>query len=114
MTTTGTSPVSGLGRAMKHLAEGMAKAAAKERGEPVEIPHWTWHDLRRTAATGMARLGIPVRITEAALNHVSGPGGGIVAVYQRHDYADEKRQALEAWAWFVAELVEGKAGNVVG
>jgi hypothetical protein len=61
----------------------------------------------------MARLGIPVRVTEAVLNHVSGTGGGIVAVYQRHDYADEKRQALEAWARFVLELVDGKAENVV-
>ena len=42
-----------------------------------------------------------------------GAGGGIVAVYQRHDYADEKRQALEAWGRFVLSLVEGKADNVV-
>ncbi len=112
-TTTGTTAVSGFGKAMRHLAEGMAKAAVKERGEPVEIPHWTFHDLRRTAATGMARLGIPVRVTEAVLNHVSGTGGGIVAVYQRHDYADEKRAALEAWGRFIAQLVEGGAGNVV-
>ncbi|MFE3837901.1 tyrosine-type recombinase/integrase [Pseudogemmobacter sonorensis] len=112
-TTTGNSPVSGFFKARATLAEAMELIAAKERGEPVEIPRWTFHDLRRTAATGMARLGIPVRITEAVLNHVSGTGGGIVAVYQRHDYADEKRQALDAWARFVAELIEGKAGNVV-
>lgn len=112
-TTTGTTPVSGFSKGLDHIQARMAALAAKERGEPVEIPHWTWHDLRRTAATGMARLGIPVRVTEAVLNHVSGTGGGIVAVYQRHDYADEKRQALEAWARFVTELVEGKAGNVV-
>jgi integrase len=112
-TTTGSTPVSGFSKAMRHLAEGMAEAAEKDRGEPVDIPHWTFHDLRRTAATGMARLAIPVRVTEAVLNHVSGTGGGIVAVYQRHDYADEKRQAREAWARFVAELVGGKAGNVV-
>ena len=92
----------------------MEEIASEEAGEPVEIPRWTFHDLRRTAATGMARLGIPVRVTEAVLNHArSGTGGGIVAVYQRHDYADEKRQALEAWARMVAELVEGRAENVV-
>lgn len=112
-TTTGTTPLSSFTRSRNQLHETMSQIAAKERGEPVEIPHWTFHDLRRTAATGMARLGIPVRITEAVLNHVSGTGGGIVAVYQRHDYADEKRQALDAWARFVAELVEGKPGNVV-
>jgi integrase len=112
-TTTGTTPVSGFAKGRKHLAEAMDEIAANERGEPVDISHWTFHDLRRTAATGLARLAIPVRVTEAVLNHVSGTGGGIVAVYQRHDYADEKRAALEAWARFVAELVEGKAENVV-
>jgi len=91
----------------------MAGIASKERGEPVEIPRWTFHDLRRTAATGMARLGISVRVTEAVLNHISGTGGGIVAVYQRHDYADEKRQALEAWGRFVLSLIVGKPDNVV-
>lgn len=112
-TTTGNSPVSGFYKARATLAEVMVQIAAKERGEAVDIPRWTFHDLRRTAATGMARLGIPVRVTEAVLNHVSGTGGGIVAVYQRHDYADEKRQALDAWARFVMSLVEGKPGNVV-
>lgn len=112
-TTTGTSPVSGFYKARAHLAKAMEQIAAKERGEPVTIPRWTFHDLRRTAATGMARLGIAVRVTEAVLNHVSGTGGGIVGVYQRHDYADEKRQALEAWARFVLSLVEGKPENVV-
>lgn len=112
-TTTGNSPVSGFFKARAALAGAMEQIAAKERGEPVEIPRWTFHDLRRTAATGMARLGIPVRITEAVLNHISGTGGGIVAVYQRHDYADEKRQALEAWGRFVLQLVQGKPDNVV-
>lgn len=112
-TTTGATPVSGFSKGLDHLQRRMGEIAEKESGEPVEIPRWTWHDLRRTAATGMARLGIPVRVTEAVLNHVSGTGGGIVAVYQRHDYADEKRQALEAWARLVAEIAEGKPGNVV-
>lgn len=112
-TTTGGTPVSGFFKARATLASAMEQIAAKERGEPVEIPRWTFHDLRRTGATGMARLGIAVRVTEAVLNHVSGTGGGIVAVYQRHDYAAEKRDALDAWSRFVTELVEGRAANVV-
>lgn len=112
-TTTGTTPVSGFFKARAHLAEAMERLAAEERGEAVAIPRWTFHDLRRTAATGMARLGIPVRVTEAVLNHISGTGGGIVAVYQRHDYADEKRQALEAWGRFVLSLVQDQPDNVV-
>jgi len=112
-TTTGTTPVSGFAKARDQLASAMAEVAAQERGQPVQIPKWTFHDLRRTAATGMARLGIPVRVTEAVLNHVSGTGSGIVAVYQRHDFADEKRQALEEWGRFSAGLVAGGGENLV-
>lgn len=112
-TTTGETPLSGFHKGRNHIAERMAEIASDEAGAAVEIPHWTFHDLRRTAATGMARLGIPVRVTEAVLNHVSGTAAGIVSVYQRHDYADEKRTALDAWARLVADLVEGRADNVV-
>jgi len=112
-TTTGETSLSGFHKGRNHIAERMAEIASEEAGKEVEIPHWTFHDLRRTAATGMARLGIPVRVTEAVLNHVSGTAAGIVSVYQRHDYADEKRVALEAWARLVADLVEGRADNVV-
>ncbi len=114
LTTTGTSTLSGYTKGRNHLAEAMAEIASEEQGEPIEIDHWTFHDLRRTCATGMARLGISVRVTECVLNHVSGTGGGIVAVYQRHDYAEEKRHALDAWASFVTDLVKGRrADNVV-
>jgi hypothetical protein len=85
----------------------MAKLASKEAGEPVEIAQFTWHDLRRTCATGMQRLGFPEGVIEAALNHISGTKAGIVGVYQRHDYADEKREALEAWGQAVADIVAG-------
>lgn len=108
-TTTGASPVQGFhkGRAALHAA--MNEIATKERGSPIEVPHWTFHDLRRTCATGLARLAVPVRVTEAVLNHISGTGGGIVSVYQRHDFADEKRAALDAWGKFVTTLVGPQA-----
>ena len=44
-------------------------------------------------------------VTEAVLNHVSGSKGGVAGVYQRHDWADEKRSALEAWAGHVEQLM---------
>ena len=69
------------------------------------VTHWRIHDLRRTLATGCQKLGVPLQVTEAILGHTSGSRAGIVGVYQRHDYADEKRAALEAWGAYVAALV---------
>jgi integrase len=66
-------------------------------GEP--LPHWTVHDIRRTAATMMAdRLGVLPHIIEAILNHVSGHRAGVAGIYNRARYADEMRKALVAWA----------------
>ena len=67
--------------------------------------HWTIHDLRRTLATGLQRLGVRLEVTESVLNHTSGSRGGIVGIYQRHDFAAEKRKALDSWANHVEQLV---------
>jgi integrase len=72
---------------------------------PNDMPAWWLHDLRRTTASGMARLGINLPTIEKILNHASGSFGGIVGVYQRHDFAQEKRQALEVWGRHVFELI---------
>lgn len=112
-TTTGETPLSGLHKGHAKLAAAMVEAATKERGQPVQIPHWTWHDLRRTAATRMAGLKIPAEVVEAALNHVSGAVAGVAGIYNRHSYADEKREALDAWGRYVLALVEGNPANVV-
>lgn len=70
------------------------------------VKGWVIHDLRRTLATGLQKLGIPVPVTETVLGHTSGSRGGIVGVYQKHNYADEKRAALEAWGAHVMALVQ--------
>ena len=72
------------------------------------IAGWTLHDLRRTMATGLQKLGVRLEVTEAVLNHVSGSRAGIVGVYQRHEWSDEKRLALDAWGEHVAAIVEGR------
>ena len=77
---------------------------AKARLDP-NIAPWTLHDLRRTVASGMARLGVSLVVIEKVLNHISGSLGGIVGVYQRHEYAEEKREALQLWADHVERLV---------
>ncbi len=59
---------------------------------------WTLHDLRRTAATRMADLGVLPHVIEAVLNHVSGHKAGVAGIYNRSTYAAEKRAALDLWA----------------
>jgi Phage integrase family len=61
------------------------------------LPHRTFHDRRRTAASHMARLGIALPVIEKLLAHTSGSFGGIVGVYQRYEFVAEKRAAIEAW-----------------
>ena len=58
---------------------------------------WTLHDLRRTAATGMAGAGIAPHVIERVLNHTSGTFAGVAGVYNRFGYLDEMREALEVW-----------------
>jgi integrase len=76
------------------------------------VTNWRLHDLRRTAATGLQRLGVRLEVTEQVLNHVSGSRAGIVGVYQRHDFASEKRAALDAWGEHVIAVVEGRVAPV--
>jgi integrase len=77
------------------------------------VTDWTLHDLRRTVASGLQRLGVRLEVTEAVLNHKSGSTAGIVGVYQRHDYATEKADALARWGDYVDALVSGTKANVV-
>ena len=61
--------------------------------------------MRRTVASGMARLGVGLHVVERILGHVSGATvGGIVSVYQRHSFEAEKREALQQWADYLAKL----------
>ena len=100
-TTTGVSPISGFSKVKARLDAFSG------------VKHWRLHDLRRTAATGMARLGIAPHIVEKVLNHQQGVIRGVAAVYNRASYNPEKRSALEAWARKVDASVNGVRSNVV-
>jgi len=101
-TTNGKTPVSGWSRAKDRL-DKIAK-----------IDAWRLHDLRRTVATGLQKLGVGLQVVESILGHVSGSRAGVVGIYQRHTCDAEKRAALEAWGTHVMALVEGReAGKVV-
>ncbi|MGX9431777.1 tyrosine-type recombinase/integrase [Bradyrhizobium sp. LeoA1S1] len=121
-TTTGETPVSGFSRAKQRLdaeilklqrADAIAHGEDPDAVEP--LAPWTLHDLRRSAATGMARLGIQQQIVERILNHVSGSFAGVTGIYQRYDFLPERRAALAAWASHVQGVVSGEppATNVV-
>ena len=103
--TTGDVPVNGWSKVKHRLDARMAELA---RAEKASVPPWTIHDLRRTCATGLQKLGVRLEVTEAVLNHSSGTRAGIVGIYQRHQYADEKREALEQWAAHVEGIVSGQ------
>jgi integrase len=72
---------------------------------PKGLPAWTLHDLRRTAATRMAKLNVPPHVVDRILNHVSGTIRGVAAVYNRHGYLEERKAALEGWGRHVEDLV---------
>jgi integrase len=76
---------------------------------------WTLHDLRRTCASGLQRLGVKLEVTERVLNHQSGSRSGIIGVYQTYAYDAEAREALASWAGRVEALVDGReaGSNVV-
>lgn len=108
LTTKGKSPISGFSKAKRTLDLNIAK----ERGAP--LPEWRIHDLRRTLATGLQRLGVRFEVTEAVLNHVSGAKSGVAGIYQRHDWASEKRNALDAWAKLLQDIkAKNYPSNVV-
>jgi integrase len=108
-TTTGATTVSGFTRAFTNLNKAIA---AENDGKP--LPHWTLHDLRRTAATRMGDLGVLPHVIEAVLNHISGHRAGVAGVYNRAAYEQEKREALDILARHILTITgESPPSNVV-
>lgn len=111
-TTNGLRPVSGFSRAKagvdKHMMVQLRAALDKvsEDRSSSHSEHWILHDLRRTAATGMARLNVPPHVVDKVLNHTSGTIRGVAAIYNRHAYLGERREALEAWGRYVEHIVQ--------
>jgi integrase len=101
-TTNGRTPISGWSKTKLRLDAAMGS-----------VPPWRLHDLRRTAVTGMAELGIQPHVIELVVNHVSGSRAGIAGVYNRSELMAERRAALERWSAHLAGVVSGKRSKVV-
>jgi integrase len=129
---TGLTPASGYSRAKIRIDKLMTAALREATGDPeAEITPWILHDLRRTATTGMAKLKmkmpapkpddpdnmidvpIPPHVVDKILNHSAGAIRGVAAVYNRHEYGDERKAALDAWGRYLTGLVQERPTNVV-
>ena len=84
-------------------------AAARAAGsKAASVVPWRFHDLRRTGVTKLAALGIDSIVADKLLAHKAGKLHGVAAVYQRHDFAKEQAQALDAWAEHVVTAHAGE------
>jgi integrase len=88
-------------------------ATAKRKLDELSgVTGWRLHDLRRTCVSGMARLRIAPHVADKILNHQSGTISGVAAVYQRHDFLRERKDALERWGTHVGKLVAAMRGEL--
>jgi integrase len=78
------------------------------------VTEWRLHDLRRTCVSGMARLGIAPHVADKVLNHQAGTISGVAAVYQRHEFLAERREALERWGTHLVRIVAEASGESRG
>jgi integrase len=110
--TVNGKKLNGFSKAKQAIDSAIVEVARAERPS-FSISPWTLHDLRRSAATGMADLGILPHVIEAVLNHVSGSKSGVAGIYNRATYAPEKKAALERWAVHLRGLVSDQPANIV-
>ena len=106
------TPFSGFGKSKAKLDRAVLaalKMQAKKGAKVEPIPNWTLHDLRRTAKTLMARAGVRPDISERVLGHAI---AGVEGTYDRHSYADEKRDALEKLAAMIERILSPLPSNV--
>src|ERR1035437_5940803 len=95
--------------ALDRAVLAMMKKQAKKGAKVEPIPNWILHDLRRTAKTLMVRAGVRPDISERVLGHVI---AGVEGTYDRHSYADEKRDALEKLATMIERILNPPPSNV--
>jgi integrase len=106
---SGTGPFSGWSKGKSKLDDRILLAKRQEDPQAKPLPAWRIHDLRRTAATRMADLGVQPHVVEAVLNHISGHRAGIAGIYNRAAYGTEKKTALTLWADHINDIFKRTA-----
>jgi integrase len=109
-TTTGRGPIKGFGKFKAKFDAAVLADLRKDDPKAEPLPNWTLHDLRRTARSLMSRAKVSPDIAERVMAHKI---GGIRGVYDRYEYLDEKRDALEKLAALIGIILTPKADNVV-
>lgn len=98
-------------RMIPHIQEStLPVALSKVKGNLPDVPNFTIHDFRRTARSHLAALGIDPVVAERCLNHRI---KGVEGIYNRYQYFDERKQALELWADLLVSLERGEGYNVM-
>jgi integrase len=106
--SAGKRPLAMTGPIKRDLDQRMLrtlKAMARRRGDDchaVTLLRWTNHDLRRVIRSGLSLLRVEFNVAELILAHRQ---GGVVGTYDTHEYLDERREALDAWAQHIATIV---------
>lgn len=99
-TTTGDRPISGFGKAKARIDAAVGVARTVEGADPVQP--WTIHDLRRSMASGLGKLGVSRFVISRVLNHAD---LSVTGIYDRYAYLAEKREALEKWGGYLNRLI---------
>ncbi len=114
-TTTGTSPFSGFSKAKTALDKKMLEVLQKmgeDKGvnpELVKLTPWRLHDIRRTVTTELSKLGVAIHVADAILNHKSNAMSSVARIYQRNEFIDERRDALNKWCDHLNEMLRNGA-----
>jgi integrase len=107
-TTSGDRPISGFGKAKARVDAAVEKARLESGLGP--LPSWTIHDLRRTMASGLGKLGEARFVISRVLNHAD---SSVTGIYDRHAYLAEKRHALEKWGNYLGTMILPPGANIV-
>jgi integrase len=93
----------------QNYSRGKAELDARIVEAGHKLAHWTLHDFRRTLSTALHdRFGILPHVVETLLGHAGGHKAGVAGRYNRANYIEERRRAMERWGAHVMELVTGK------